>query len=125
MHIETNTVLTQEQYGFRSHSSTEKGAFSLIDSILSMMNSKLLVGGIFCDLQKASGCVNHKILLDKLTFYGTEEKFKSHIESYLTDRYQRIVMGNRLDCNSFSKWELINCGVPQGSILCQLFFVLH
>jgi hypothetical protein len=85
MHNETNNLLPQEQYGFRSNSSTEKAASSLIDSILSMMNNKLLAEGIFCDLQKAFHCVNHKILLDKLTFYGMEWKFKSLIESYLTD----------------------------------------
>lgn len=124
-HIETNNILAQEQYGFRSHSSTEQAAFSLIDSILSAMNNKLMVGGIFCDLQKVFDCVNHKILLDKLIFYGIEGKFKTLIESYLTDRYQRVVIGNRFDCRSFSEWEVIKCGVPQGSILGPLFFLLY
>jgi hypothetical protein len=88
------------------------------------MNNKLMVGGIFCDIQKAFDCVSHKILLDKLIFYGIEGKFKTLIESYLMDRYQRVVIGNRSDCRSSSEWELIKCGVPQGSILGPLFFLL-
>jgi hypothetical protein len=67
-HIEMNDILAPEQYGFRTHLSTEKAAFSLIDSILTAMNNKQIVGGIFSDLQKAFDCVNHKILLDKLEF---------------------------------------------------------
>ena len=43
---------------------TEQAAFSLINSILTAMNNNQIVGGIFCDLQKAFGCVNHKTLLD-------------------------------------------------------------
>ena len=45
------------------------------------MNNNLVVGGIFYDLQKAFDCVNHKILLDKLVFFGTDGKFKTLIES--------------------------------------------
>jgi hypothetical protein len=57
------------------------------------------------------------ILLDKLEFYGIEGKFKTLIGSYLTGRYQRVVLDNRIDNNNSSKWETIKCGVPQGSIL--------
>jgi len=88
------------------------------------MNNNLKIGGIFCDLQKAFDCVHHKILLDKLEFYGFEGKFKTLIESYLTCRYQKVILNNNANTNSSSKWELIKNGVSQGSILGPLFFLL-
>jgi hypothetical protein len=89
------------------------------------MNNKLMVGGIFCDLQKVFDCVNHKILLDKLIFYGIEGKCKALIQFYLTDGYQRVVIGNRYDYRSFSEWEVIKFSIRQGSILGPLFFLLY
>jgi hypothetical protein len=77
-----NNILVQEQYGFRTHSSTEQATFNLIISVLTAMNNSQIVGSIFCDLQKIFDCVNHKILLEKLEFYGVVGKFKTLIESY-------------------------------------------
>jgi hypothetical protein len=86
------------------------------------MNNKHLVGGIFCDLQKAFDCVSHDILIKKLEFYGITGKFGALIKSYFKGRYQRV----NLDTNSFSsRWEEIKSGVPQGSILGPLFFLLY
>ena len=92
---------------------------------LTAMNNNQMVGGIFCDLQKAFDCVNHKILLEKLEFYGVEGKFKILIESYLTGIYQRMTLNNKTNSNNSSKWELLKCGVPQGSILGPLFFLIY
>jgi hypothetical protein len=60
-HIETNNILAVEQFGFRTSSSTEKASYKLIDDILNALNNRLMVGGIFCDIQKAFDCVNHDI----------------------------------------------------------------
>jgi hypothetical protein len=124
-HIEANSILAQEQYGFRTHFLTEKATFSLIDSILTAINNKQTMGGIFCDLQKAFDCVNHKILLDKLEFYGIEGISKTLIKSYLTGSLQRGVLGDITDSNNSSKWDTIKCGVPQGLVLGPLLFLFY
>ena len=116
-HIDKKSILVCEQYEFRTHSSTEKAAFTLINSILTAMNNNLIVGGIFCELQKAFDCVNYKILLDKLEFCEIEGKFKTLIESYLTGRHQRVTLGNITDSNNSSKWEVIKCGVHKARFL--------
>jgi hypothetical protein len=124
-HIESNNVLVNEQYGFRAHSSTEKAAFTLINKILTALNSRMIVGGIFCDLQKAFDCVNHTILMNKLEFYGITGKFKTLINSYLTGRQQRVILSNKSSNDNSSNWDKIKCGVLQGSILGPLFFLLY
>jgi hypothetical protein len=74
-HINTNCILVNEQYGFRTQSSTKQATFSLINNVLIAMNNNLKIGGIFCDLQKVFDCMDHKILMNKLEFYGIEGKF--------------------------------------------------
>ena len=74
-----------------------------------MINS-LVVGGTFCDFQKAFDCVNHKILLHKLEFYGIDGKFKTLIKSYLIGRYQKVTLGNVTDRSKSSKWDEIKNG---------------
>jgi hypothetical protein len=124
-YIEDNNILVSEQYGFRAHCSTEKAAFTLIDKILTALNNKFTVGDIFCDLQKAFDCVNHTTLIKKLEFYGIDGKFKTLIKSYLTGRQQKVVLGSKSIKEHTSKWEIIKNGVPQGSILGPLFFILY
>jgi hypothetical protein len=87
-----------------------------MNGILTAINNKQMVGGIFCDLQKAFDCVNHKILLEKLEFYGIVGIFKTLIKSYLMGRNQRVILDQRTEGNNSSKWKIIKCGVPQGSI---------
>jgi hypothetical protein len=64
-HIESNNILTTEQFGFRPGASTGKASLRLIDEILKSLNNRMKVGGIFCDFRKAFDCVNHSILLKK------------------------------------------------------------
>jgi hypothetical protein len=83
-----------------------------------------VVGGIFCDLQKAFDCVNHNILLRKLEFYGVTGTVLKRIKSYLESRYQKVILVNNL-ANSNLDWGEIRHGVPQGSILGPLLFLFY
>jgi hypothetical protein len=118
--------LVKEQYGFREKSSTQKAIFNLFKEIINALNNKRIVGGVFCDLHKAFDCVNHDILLTKLEFYGVTGNFLKFIKSYLEYRYQRVKICSKLDQNTaYSEWKRIKHGVPQGSILGPLLFLIY
>jgi len=85
-HIEKNNILAVEQFGFRTSSSTEKASYKLTENILNALNNRLMVGGIFCNAQKAFDCVNHNILLSKLEFYGITGITCKLLKSYLKSR---------------------------------------
>jgi hypothetical protein len=91
-HTNRNNIITSEQYGFKENSSTELAIFYLINQILIQNNKKLVASGIFCDLTKAFDTVDHHILITKLKHYGIVGKFGELIESYVSDRYQRVII---------------------------------
>ena len=78
-----NNVLVKEQFGFREKLST----YSFLHKVLSSLDKRYYIGGLFCDLQKAFDCVNHDILLAKMKFYGVTGIAYNLIRSYLNNRY--------------------------------------
>jgi hypothetical protein len=114
-HMHSNNILVPEQYGFRKGISTEDAAFKLMDSVLKYIDQKKHVGGMFCDLAKAFECVNHKILLSKLQFYGIRGTILKWLRSCLTDRKQKVeIKSPKYTQNFYSNWGTIKHGVSQG-----------
>ena len=112
-HVNQNNILANEQYGFRNNSLTEKASFKLINEILLALNNKVTVGGIFCDLEKALDSENCDILLPKCEVYGFRGKTNVLLRTYLSNRYQRVLINNSFSNNTaFSEWVKIKHSVP-------------
>jgi hypothetical protein len=119
--ININNIILEEQFGFRPATSKDKASYRLINKILNAMSERKVVGGIFCDLQKASECVNPNILTE-LECCGVTGTTLKLIKSYLEGRYQKVILDGNLP-NSNSEWGEIGHGVPQESILGPLLFL--
>ena len=113
-------ILYKNQYGFQKCMSTEYAINSLLHNIVESMNQDKTGFCILLDFAKAFDTVNHQILLDKLHYYGIRGNALKWFQSYLEDRQQCTEIGN-----TQSKLEYIKCGVPQGSILGPLLFLLY
>ena len=114
-----NDLFNPHQSGFRPHHSTETCLTDMVDNWLSNMNDGKLTGVAFIDLRKAFDSVNHSILLKKLHEMGASDVTLKWFNSYLTGRVQRVCFKK-----SFSNTMDVNAGVPQGSILGPLLFII-
>ena len=126
IHDQTTTFLTENnilykfQSGFRNNHSTDFCLSFLNDKILKGFDSGMSTGMILIDLQKAFDTIDHQILLQKMSFLGFSTQSSKWFESYLSNRTFRVNIEN-----SFSDTADLNCGVPQGSILGPLLFLLY
>ena len=100
--------------------STDRAILSIVDKIQKAIEERNYSCGIFLDFSKAFDTVNHKILLGKLEHYGIRGIANDWFKSYLTDR-QQVVMVN----NTTSRKCNIICGIPQGSVLGPLLFLVY
>jgi hypothetical protein len=104
-HFNNNKIVVDEQFGFRTSSTTDRAIYKLTNKILKALNNKSMIGGIFCDLKKAFDFVDHEIYLSKLEHYGVTGKARLLFESYLKDRFQRVMITEINNCrNNVSTW---------------------
>jgi len=116
--IDKHNILTPDQFGFRPKHSMAIN--KLYDNITTSLDKKLCTVGLFLDLSKAFDTLDHKILVSKLNNYGIRGVANSWIQNYLHDRNQYVVFNQQSSSTS-----PITCGVPQGSILGPLLFLLY
>ena len=115
-----NNVLSNSQFGFRKKHSCEMPLILATDFIHHSLDDGYHVLGIYLDLKKAFDVVSHHTLIQKLSFFGVRGVCLDWFSSYLSDRQQRVKLNN-----SFSSFQSVTHGVPQGSILGPLLFLLY
>ena len=115
-----NNLLYKSQFGFRTLHSAELESLEIIDIIGKDLDSGKLSVGVFLDLSKAFDTLDYTILLDKLLYYGIIGTELALFNSYLTKRIQFVSYDG-----TNSRTLSITTGVPQGSILGRLLFMIH
>lgn len=119
-YISNCKILADVQYGFRHGYSTELAVYQLCKNINDTIDNKEFQISLFCDLSKAFDCISHSILIKKLNIYGVRGVALQWFESYLGSRKQCTVVNN-----SVSSFSSLTHGVPQGSILGPILFLLY
>ena len=118
--LDISNIIYKLQFGFRKRYSTNHNLLSIIEDIRSNLDNKTYACGVFIDLEKAFDTVNHVILLNKLSHYGIRGIANNWFSSYLCNRQQKVTLSN-----ASSPLLDITCGVPQGSILGPLLFLIY
>ena len=117
-YLEENKLLPSCQYGYRKQHNTSQAVIDLMDHVNKSLDEKMITIAIFMDLSKAFDTVDRTILLNKLHELGLADTSTSLINSYMTNR--TFCMADEKEL----KYEL-SCGVPQGSILGPLLFIMY
>ena len=126
IHNQTSTFLNSKnllynyQSGFRKKHSTDFCLSYLNDKILKGFDRGMMTGMILIDLQKAFDTIDHDVLLQKLYAIGFSKRTVNWFKSYLSNRSFKVNLGN-----NFSQHASVSCGVPQGSILGPLLFLIY
>ena len=119
-YFQNNKSFFSSQYGFRKEHSTELACIEIVDRIIMSLDENETPINIYLDLSKAFDTLNHNILLSKLRYYGIKYTEYSLFKIYLSNRKQYVEFEGEL-----SQLKEIKTGVPQGSILGPLLFIIY